>query len=73
MPLNYVVHIMVNFVINLHDCTVYCSITFKMLGLYLYILIIGHKSCSMLSAQNKSILQKKLQNFGTDDEFLDKK
>ena len=33
----------------------------KMLGLYLYTLIIGHKSCNMLSILNKLPLQKELQ------------
>jgi len=37
----------------------------KMLGLYLYTLIIGHKSCNMLSILNKLTLQKELQNFVT--------
>jgi len=35
---------------------------FKMLGLYLYTLMIGHKSCNMLSILNKLKFQKKLQN-----------
>jgi len=33
----------------------------KMLGLYLYTLIIGQKSCNMLSILNKLLLQKELQ------------
>jgi len=32
-----------------------------MLGLYLYTLIIDHKSCNMLSILNKLTLQKELQ------------
>jgi len=36
-----------------------------MLGLYLYTLIIGHKSCNMLSIINKLTLQKELQKFVT--------
>jgi len=46
-----------------------------MLGLYLYthiIPVIGHKSCNMLSILDKLILQKKLQNFVTNNEFWDK-
>jgi len=34
----------------------------KMLGLYLYTLIIGHKSCSRWSKLNKLLLQKELQS-----------
>ena len=45
----------------------------KMLGLYLYTLIISHKSCNMLSILNKLTVQKKLQNFVTHNVFLDKK
>jgi len=44
-----------------------------MLGLYLYTLIIGYKSCKMLSLLNKLTLQKELQNFVTNNVFLDKK
>jgi len=44
-----------------------------MLGLYLYTLIIGHKSCNMLSILNKLTLQKELQNILTNNVFLDKK
>jgi len=44
-----------------------------MLGLYPYILIIGHKSCNMLSILNKLTLQKKLQNFVTNNVFFNKK
>jgi len=36
-----------------------------MLGLYLYTLIIGHKSCNMLSILNKFTLQKLLQKIVT--------
>jgi len=46
---------------------------FKMLGLYLYTLIMGHNSCKMLSILNKLTLQKELQNFVTNNVFLDKK
>jgi len=45
----------------------------KMLGLYLYILIIVHKSCNMLSILNKLTLQKKKSIFWTNNVFLDKK
>jgi len=45
----------------------------KMLGLYLYTLIIGHKSCNMLSILNKLKLQKVLQNFVACNVFLDKR
>jgi len=44
-----------------------------MLGLYLYTLIIGHKSCNMLSIHNKLALQNKLQNLVTNNVFLEKK
>jgi len=44
----------------------------KMLGLYLYTRIIGHKSCNMLSIQNKLTLKKELQNFVTNNVFFDK-
>jgi len=37
----------------------------KMLGLYLYTLIISHKLCKMLSILNKLRLQKDLQNIVT--------
>jgi len=39
----------------------------KMLGLYLYSLIIGHKSCNVLSMLNKLSLQRELQNVVTMD------
>ena len=43
----------------------------KILGLYLYTLIIGQKYCNMLlSRLNKLTLQKKLQNFVTNNEFF---
>jgi len=45
----------------------------KMLGLYLYTLIIGHNSVNMLSILNKLTLKKELQNFVTNKVFLDKK
>jgi len=44
-----------------------------MLGLYLYTLIISHKSCKMLSILNKLTLQKYLQNIVTNNVFMDKK
>jgi len=44
-----------------------------MLGLYHYTIIIGHKSCNMLSILNKLTLQKKLENFVTNNVFFDKK
>jgi len=40
-----------------------------MLGLYLYNLIIGHKSCNMLSVLNKLTLQKELQKCVTNNVF----
>jgi len=40
---------------------------FKMLGLYLYTLRIGHKSGNMLSMLNKLTLQKELQTFVTNN------
>ena len=40
-----------------------------MLGLYLCSLIIGHKSCNMLSILNKLTLRKELQNFVTNNVF----
>ena len=45
----------------------------KMLGLYLYTLIIGHKSCNMLGILNKLILLKELQTIVINNVFLDKK
>ena len=39
----------------------------KMLGLYLYILIICHKSCNMLRILNKLTLQNELHNFVTNN------
>ena len=44
----------------------------KMLGLYLYTLVMGHKSCNMLSILNKLTLIKELQNFVTNDAFWTK-
>ena len=38
-----------------------CVMTLKMLGLYLYTLKIGQKSCNMLSILKKLLLQKELQ------------
>ena len=48
-------------------------ISSKMLGLYLYTLIICHKSDNMLSILNTLTLQKKLQHFVTNIVLLDKK
>jgi len=45
----------------------------KMLGLYLYTLIIGHKSCNMLSILNKLTFQRELQNIVTNHVLFDKK
>ena len=42
-----------------------------MLGLYLYTLKTGHKSCNMLNILNKLTLQKELQYFVTNGVFLD--
>ena len=44
-----------------------------MLGLYVNTLIIGHKSCNMLSIINRLTLQKELQSFVTNNVFFDKK
>jgi len=44
-----------------------------MLGLYLYTLIISHKSSNMLRILNKLTLYKELQIFVTNNVFLDKK
>jgi len=44
-----------------------------MLGLYLYILIISHKSYNMLRILNKLPLYKELQTSVTNNVFLDKK
>jgi len=41
----------------------------KMLGLYLFTLIIGHKSCNMLGVLNKLALQTKLQKCVTNNVF----
>jgi len=43
-----------------------------MLGLYLYTLIIGHKSCNILSRRTNITLQKELQNCVTNNVFLTK-
>jgi len=44
----------------------------KMLGLYLYILIIGHKSCNMSSILNKLPLQTELQKHVRNNVFWTK-
>ena len=41
----------------------------KMLGLYLFTIIIGHKRCNMLSILSKLTLQKKVQNIVTNNVF----
>jgi len=41
-------------------------------SVYIYTLIIGHKSCNQLSILNKLTLQKKLQNCMTKNVLLDK-
>ena len=43
-----------------------------MLGVYLYTLIIGHKSCNMLSTLNILTLQKEFQNSVTNNVFWTK-
>jgi len=43
-----------------------------MIGQYLYTLIIGHKSCNILSILCKLTLQKKLQNVVTNSVFWTK-
>jgi len=44
-----------------------------MLGLYLYSLIISHKSSNLLRILNQIPLHKELQTFVTNNVFLDKK
>jgi len=44
-----------------------------MLGLYLYTLIIGQKSCNMLGILNKLTFQKELQNCVTNNVILGQK
>jgi len=51
----------------------YLSLFLKMLGLYLYTLIIGHKSCNMLSILHKSTLQREFQNLVTNNVLFYKK
>jgi len=41
--------------------------------MYIYTLIIGHTSCNMLSLLKKVSLQQELQNFVTNNVFLEKK
>ena len=50
-----------------------CEISLKMLGLYLFTLIIGHKYCNTLSILNKLTSYKELQYFAINNVFLDKK
>ena len=45
----------------------------QMLSLYIYTLIIEHKSCNVLSILNKLTLQKTIQNFVKTNAVLDKK
>ena len=52
---------------------VYMSSALKMLGLYLYILLISHKSSNMLRILNKFTLNKEMQTSVTNNVFLDKK
>jgi len=53
---------------------IYSSLTaLKMLSMYLYTLLISHKSCKMLRMLNKLTLQKDLQNVVTNNAFIDKK
>jgi len=49
------------------------GVSLKMLGLYLYILTISHKSSNMLRTLNKLTLYKELQSFETNNVFSDKK
>jgi len=58
--------------ISLSDETGKVLCIFKMLGLYLYTLIIGHKSCNRLSILNKLTFQEKLQNVRTNNVFRQK-
>jgi len=50
-----------------------CTFSLKMLCQYLYTLIIGQKSCNMLSTLNKLSFYKKLQNSVTNNVFGQKK
>jgi len=52
--------------------SIFYHIILKMLGLYLYTLIIGHKSCNMLRILNKLTLQKEWQKDVTKNVFLTK-
>ena len=47
--------------------------TLKMLGLYLYTLILSHKSCKMLKMLNKLTMQMDLHYVVTNNVFIDKK
>ena len=40
------------------------TLLLQMLGRYPYTLIIGHKSCNMLSMLNKLNIEKRIANFG---------
>ena len=59
--------------LNAYYTFIYLDYTLKMLGRFLYTLIIGHKSCNRLSILNKLTLQKELQNVVTNNVFLDQK
>jgi len=54
-------------------CLCFLQSGLKMLGLYIYTLIIGHKSCNILSILNKLKLLKELQIFVKNNVFLTKK
>jgi len=49
------------------------QVCLKMLGLYPYSLIIGHKSCNVLIMLNKLPLQRELQNVVTNNVFFGQK
>jgi len=51
---------------------IYYKLHLKMLGLYLYTLLIGHKSCNAWSLLKKLKLLKELQTFVTNNVFFDK-
>jgi len=46
---------------------------FQMLSLYLYTIIIGHKSCNVYSILNKLTFQKELQYYMRNNVFFTKK
>jgi len=59
--------------VEVSPCWMWSTRNLKMLCMYLYTLIIGHKFCNTLSMLNKFTLQKKLQNVVTNNALLDKK